>query len=330
MKQFVKKGLMLSALMLMALAGCKSKETPDDPNKVKEVPLDHLIIKEVFSAGTWHQKGYKYEDDAYIKIYNPTKEKLYLDGLALVTTGFGSAQQLELAKDCDFRQTHIAVNRLIVFPGSGTEYPIEPGKEVLIVQNAVNHTQDTEDGFTGNQNSFDLTKADFEWLSPEQIEDGIHADNEAVKNLITVYSGGSDLFDDEDDKSSPLTISQGSTLIALVKLGVTTDKLKSQEYRWDCSWNTGTSGHSHSNSATYLKIPNSWIVDAVNLCPKDRYQWSIVNASVDAGYTDVMKYPGNGNPVGNALVRKHDGKNYVDTNNSTVDFEEAVPSVKKK
>lgn len=333
MKQFVKKGLILSSLVALALAGCKSKETPDDPNRIKEVALDHLIIKEVFSTGTWHQRGksgYKYDEDAYIKIYNPTKNTLYLDSLALITTGFSSAQQLELNKDCDFRQTHVAVNRMIQFPGTGKEYPIEPGKEVLIARVAVDHTQKT-DLFDGNPNSLDLTKANFEWMTAEQIEeDGNHTENINVPNLITVYSGGSEFFDGEDDKSSPLSLSQSPGLLALVKLGVSSANLNKEQYKWECSWNTGIGGHGHGSNGTYLKIPNEWIIDAVNICPKDAFKWHIVNNSIDSGYTAVVKEASKENPKSNALVRKHDGKNFVDTNNSTVDFEETTPSVTAK
>lgn len=341
MKQTLKRGLVLSAMAVLALASCKSKETPDNPDKPKVIKtLDHLIIKEIYLGGTQHDKGYKSDNDAYIKIYNPTNAKVYLDGLALVMSGFSSNDRLELASGSDFRDQFLAVNKLLLFPGNGTEYPIEPGKEVLIAQIAQNLTEDVmskdEDVvIQANKNSFDLRNANFEWTTVEQLSDD-DIPNSPVPNLTMPYGGGAEFFDgpeDGEEESLPLALNLNKTkgMIALVKLGVKdTKELKDAKYRWDCTWNRGTSSHAHANHATYLKCPKEWIIDAVNLCPKGNIQWEVVNKEIDKGGTYTTKETSKADPVNNALVRRHDGRSYVDTNDSTVDFEEAKPSLAKK
>ncbi|MDO4692856.1 MAG: DUF4876 domain-containing protein [Porphyromonadaceae bacterium] len=330
MKHLTKKGLVVCALAALALSGCKSKEEPDDPNRKnnsKVETLDHLIIQEIFHAGNWHPRGYYTKDDTYIKIHNPTNKTMYLDGMALLMTPFSSNRQLELSKDCDFRETHVAVDKLVQFPGKGQEYPVEPGKAVLVAHTAVDYTKDGDDGTAANPNSFDLSIADFEWLTKEQIEEDDRKDNTKVPNLSVIYVG--DTFFDQ--RAAGFAIHSGTGLLALVKLGVPAKDLEKEEYKWECTWNQASGGHSHGGNGTYLKIPNAWIVDAVNLCPKEGFKWYIVSRTIDAGWTSAMSHrPSRRKPHGLALVRKHDGKNFVDTNNSTVDFEIVEPSLRMK
>lgn len=330
MKHLTNRGLVVFALAALALSSCKSKEEPDDPNRKnneKVATLDHLIIQEVFHSGNWHPRGYPTKDDAYIKIYNPTNKTVYLDGMALLMTPFSSNIQLELGQDCDFRETHIAGDKVIQFPGKGEEYPIEPGKVILVAHTAIDYTKDVEDGTAANPNSFDLSNANFEWLTKEQINEDDRKDNEKVPNMSVIYSGR-EFF---DQTSPSFTISSGYGLIALVKLGVPAKDLEKDEYKWECTWNNASGGHGHGGSGTYLKIPNAWIVDAVNLCPKEAFKWYISSRTIDAGWTSAMTHrPSKKKPLGLALVRKHDGKNFVDTNNSTVDFEVVEPSLRVK
>lgn len=339
MKYFSKAGLLACALIGLSVVSCKSKEEPDDPNKSKErlgstdAAPDHLIIQEVFYAGNYHVQGTQafsvgttYKDDAYIKIYNPTKETKYLDGLALLMTQFSSDAQLELSQSCDHRDTHVGVSTMIQFPGSGKEHAIPAGQSVLVARAAMDHTKDRPSGEKGCPNSFDLTQANFQWLTKEQIADEELPVNEKVPSLTMVYSDGS-FFDQE---SRELSIAKGTGVLALAKIEVDKKELKGEAYEWQCSWNNAAGGHSHGNSATFLKIPNKWIIDAVNLCPKNGFKWYVINRALDKGWTNTNDPVSKERPNGKSLVRKHNGKSYVDSNDSTVDFEEVEASVRKK
>lgn len=339
MKYFSKVGVLACALMGLAVVGCKSKEEPDDPNRpnrhteeTSETALDHLIIEEIFYVGNYYEQTngsikvpLPYKQDAYIKIYNPTKETKYLDGLVLLMSQFSSNKQHELGKDADFRETHVGASTVLQFPGTGKEYALEPGKSVLVARAAMDHTQDREDGQKGCPTSLDLSKADFQWMTPDQIEEDELPVSKNVPSLKVVYADNS--FGDQD--SRVMEIHQGTGLLALAKLGVDNAKLESSEYEWSTTYKS-LGSHAHTGNATMLKIPNDWIIDAVNLCPKEGFKWYIASKDLDKGWTNTIDGISKVRPLGKALRRKHNGKSYEDTNNSTTDFEEVEASYRKK
>ena len=86
-------------------------------------------------------------------------------------------------------------------------------------------------------------------------------------------------------------------------------------------------------SGASYRLPNNWIIDAVNCCVDSEYAWNVVAPSLDMGWTGCgtmdkdpsryfrsvrRKYLGldvNGNPV------------FKDTNNSSADFNRScIPS----
>ena len=83
-------------------------------------------------------------------------------------------------------------------------------------------------------------------------------------------------------------------------------------------------------SKTY-KVPMSWVIDGINLSVEEEWQWNVLPAHIDNGWTYCGKTLNDKTRYGKAVIRKtgSDGK-YVDTNNSTNDFTpEAKPSLFK-
>ena len=84
-----------------------------------------------------------------------------------------------------------------------------------------------------------------------------------------------------------------------------------------------------------LKIPNNWIVDAVNLSTQSGFEWIVTSSSLDSGWTYVAKDEGDASRYGKSVRRKvlseNNGKPiFKDTNNSTEDFEIlTTPTLKK-
>ena len=73
------------------------------------------------------------------------------------------------------------------------------------------------------------------------------------------------------------------------------------------------------------KIPNQWIVDAVNIAPKEEFQWLLTSEALDSGWTYSSERQSDVGRYGKAVRRKVSNsdankKQYQDTNNSTVDF----------
>ena len=67
-------------------------------------------------------------------------------------------------------------------------------------------------------------------------------------------------------------------------------------------------------------IPNSWIIDAVNLGMKNEYKWNLVSPKLDAGFTYCLEALKDKTAYGTAVIRRMENGKYVDTNNSTNDF----------
>ena len=70
------------------------------------------------------------------------------------------------------------------------------------------------------------------------------------------------------------------------------------------------------------RVPNEWVLDAVNTGCRDEYYIAPWDASLDAGYAWCGTADGDAYRFGKSVIRKtgSDGK-LIDSNNSTNDFE---------
>lgn len=320
------------------------EKQPDSEKK-----LDHLIFQEISYSGTWHEQwGSVYKEDQYLKITNPTEEILYLDGLGLIQSALSSSQILNLKEGTDYRSTHFGASLLIRFPGQtgGQDYPLKPGESVTLAEVAVDHTQKpaNEDFWLWNKDSYNLSNVDFEWASKNQIEnDEDYPENPNVPNMVTVYPN------EPDDVALPKSLIPQYGVLGLIKIPTEVsneDLLGKPEYRWSTTWASNekdTEGVGNANShvhdggyepVVFLKIPNEWVIDAVQICPQNDFQWNVVADEVEKGSCSLYSsaFDKRANPkayVEKSLYRKHDGKKYVDTNNSDVDFEVRQASMKQ-
>lgn len=73
-------------------------------------------------------------------------------------------------------------------------------------------------------------------------------------------------------------------------------------------------------------LPNSWVIDAVNLSPATGPQWLVTDPSLDKGYASVSAIDFDENRFGKCVRRKVDAGTHklVDTNDSSADFENMV------
>ena len=77
-------------------------------------------------------------------------------------------------------------------------------------------------------------------------------------------------------------------------------------------------------------MPNAWIIDAVNLAVPTVYEWNIISARLDKGFTYCGNVDFDEARYNKAVVRKRNENGWIDTNNSTNDFTpNAVPSCSK-
>lgn len=343
----------LAVVLLSGLMACTRNEAPQRRSNSRS-SVDHLIIKEVFYIGHVITKSFPeewgyapvkswYEDDQYITIFNPTSEVKYLDGLALSTTALDPSDERTFAGKEDFRHKYIGVETISYFPGSGKEHPIQPGQTVVIAKYAIDHAkeyfvrlnkqaddygEEREDPkrYKGVDSLIDLTKADWEWTHSDY--DRQHMNNPNVPDLVPILTG----VDKKGAKYSDFGIKQisGQNGIALIQLPWTPEDFR-ENYQ-DTKERLGYRHYINVTNSLFadfyaIEIPFSKALDCITVCPKRRYKINPYKNTFDKGYNAVTEVSAKNLPKsdwqkysGLALIRKWDGKKFVDDNNSTSDF----------
>lgn len=269
-----------------------------------------FLIQEIFFSGTLTPEGKQYDGDKYIKIYNNTDSVLYADGLVIGESEFLTVTKQEYRPD--IMSSDVAVGSLIQIPGSGKDYPVEPGQSILIVDNAINHLE-------YNSQSMDLTKANFEWYS-ESL--GGETDNPSVPNMTNLYS-------------RMVMHNRGFKSYVLARIPVSNEAYLT-DYPYHYEYDFVFSGVIYPMDGDCYKIPNEWVLDAVNLSVEAEFQWIVTSPSLDMGWSHCGNKDKDPDRYGKSVRRKElsktaDGRVILkDTNNSTVDFTpDAKPSLMK-
>lgn len=268
-----------------------------------------FIIEEIFFTGTRTAEGKQYLGDKYLKIYNNTDKVLYADGLIIAQSEFLTVTKQDYTPN--IIANSFAASAITIIPGTGTQYPIQPGSFFIIAEDAVNHKE-------YNPNSIDLRNADFEFYS-EDLDD---VDNPAVPNMENLFS-------------SMIIHNRGFRSFILARIPATVNKnTYLTDYVYDYEYDFVFGGVNYPMNDSAYSIPNEWIVDAVNLSVSASFQWIVTAPSLDMGWTYCGKLSADPSRYGKSVRRKTlsttpDGiKILKDTNNSTLDFDaEVVPSL---
>lgn len=259
-----------------------------------------LVLSEIFLAGSKDAKGKTYLWDQYFKITNNSDHVIYADSVLLIESLFNT--QLKNEYRPDIMEEAMGVGSVYMIPGTGTQYPIEPGKSKVIAVNARNHKE-------ANPNSIDMTTGvDFEIYDESPIPTFADTDSE-VPNMDKWYTYSFTFF---------IANSQGCKAYAIADARVNKDTYL-EDYKYSAAYNSPVNGRLMLDEG-YL-VPNSWVIDAVDIAPKNKHEWNIISSSLDAGWTYFRTGEKGEDSAFKSLVRKMKDGKYVDTNNSTNDFE---------
>ena len=172
----------------------------------------------------------------------------------------------------------------------------------------------------------DLTKADWEWTHLDY--DRQHMNNPNVPDLVPILTG----VDKKGAKYSDFGIKQisGQNGISLIQLPWTPEDFR-ENYQ-DTKERLGYRHYINVTNSLFadfyaIEIPFSKALDCITVCPKRRYKINPYKNTFDKGYNAVTEVSAKNLPKsdwqkysGLALIRKWDGKKFVDDNNSTSDF----------
>ena len=289
-------------------------------------------------AATSEKRFYtRVDNDQYITIYNPSKQTLYLDSLAIVTNQIDPRIIFEFAPGDNFVNSYYGVNSIMCFPGKGKDFPVKPGQTIVIVNHAVDHAKDyekylEENGenlkeYEGIDQFLDLSKADFEW-SPSTDKNN----NPNVPDLMPISSGRA---------MATVAEAVGLALVRLPWSPATFAQFAKRDAEADKKSKVKNPIHYINVTNTHLKdflaveIPFNKVVDCMTICPRKRFQMR--PSKLDKGFLGVNEedFSSYNNEnilkvMGLSLQRKFDGKGFVDTDNTTTDFEVKPASLSRK
>lgn len=264
-----------------------------------------LVLKEIFFTGTRTPENKIYHGDKYFIVYNNSEDTLYTDGLI-----YAEAQFLTTTK-WDYTPNVMAeaftAGNIVLFPGSGKEHQILPGKQVVVAANAIDNRE-------LNTNSFDLRTANYELNLG-----GVDVDNPQVPDLTNL--SGTMIMHDRGYRSY---------VLARLPEGTTGENFIAENH-YEYTY-IGSTGRLMTNDG--VKIPNTWVLDAVNLSVASEFVWTLTAPSMDISWTYCGKVASDATRFGKSVRRKAvyanpDGRVVLlDNNDSAKDFEaEAKPSL---
>ena len=262
-----------------------------------------FVIKEIYFSGCLTPSGNAYSADQFVEIYNQTDQVQYVDGLSILEH---ESYGLEPNYWSWLKDT-IVCRMIWTIPGEGNDYPLNPGESVVLARDAFDHKSDP----LGNPLCpVDLGHADFEFFvfsaSGDDI-DGAYSPN-MIEDLFT-FRGTDMVFH-----------VRGGSALALARIP------GNDAERKEFIANHLTLKDDLSSTRYYGKVPNDWVIDAVEVVFDEAHAvYKRFPDELDAGYT----YNQYGSKTGLSIRRKIketvDGRViYQDTNNSIEDFLKGV------
>ena len=289
-------------------------------------------------AATLAKRFYtRVDNDQYITIYNPSKQTLYLDSMAIVTNQIDPRVIFEFAPGDNFVNSYYGVNSIMCFPGKGHDYPVKPGQTIVIANHAIDHAKDYEKylddngenlkEYEGTDQFLDLSKADFEW-SPSTDKNN----NPNVPDLMPITPGRA---------MSTISEAVGLALVRLPWSPATFAQYEKRNAEADKKAKVKNPVHyinvTNTDFADFIavEIPFNNVIDCMTICPRKRFLMK--PSKLDKGFLGVAEENfstyNNENilkVMGLSLQRKFDGKGFVDTDNTTTDFEVKPASLARK
>lgn len=289
-------------------------------------------------AATSEKRFYtRVDNDQYIAIYNPSKQTLYLDSLAIVTNQIDPRVIFEFAPGDNFVNSYYGVNSIMCFPGKGHDYPVKPGQTIVIANHAIDHAKDYEKylddngenlkEYEGIDQFLDLSKADFEW-SPSTDKNN----NPNVPDLMPITPNRA---------MSTIPEAVGLALVRLPWSPATFAQYEKRNPEADKKAKVKNPVHyinvTNTDFADFIavEIPFNNVIDCMTICPRKRFLMK--PSKLDKGFLGVTEenFSSYNNEnllkvMGLSLQRKFDGKGFVDTDNTTTDFEVKPASLSRK
>jgi len=293
----------------------KIRVTPKDPKNVSSTlnlnvsKAGQIVIKEFYYGGCMNPAtGKSYSNDKYFILYNNSGEVAYLDSLCLgVVDPYNAPTSGKVSNwvkpgTTELRDSVPVTTMAWMFPGTGTSHPLQPGEQVVVSLNAIDHT-------TACATSVNLGKPGY-WAAYDPVLTTLQTTPNAGVNLLVGYW--------KVGTSKAWTISALSPAIILYTMGgKTPERFVADTYTWN-------PGYATNRNFDCLMVDKNLVIDGLE-CFRESTDSKRLRPEIDNGYTKT-----DGSGQGQSVHRKIDAQAtiaaggrivYMDTNNSSNDFE---------
>lgn len=163
--------------------------------QLQEALSGGLIFKEVYYSMVKPNGKMPYMRDQFFEIYNNSDEVLYLDncvlGLLEGTQGILPTAWMENGEIMD---KYAMGYYTVAFVGTGKQYPVEPGKSVVIASQALDHIAETQKMYDSSVagaklSPVNLANADYE-VCLIDYKPAMSIDNPDVPNMTIIHAAG--------------------------------------------------------------------------------------------------------------------------------------------
>ena len=293
----------------------KIRVTPSDAKTVSVgLPLNvsktgQVIIKELYYGGCMNPlTGKSYANDKYIILYNNSDKVAYLDSLCVgMVDPFNapaSGKTSNWVKSGTTELRDSVPNSSIgwMFGGTGTTHPLNPGEQVVLSLNGIDHT-------VTSPTSVNLGVAGYWALYDPILTKGQSTPQPGVNLMKGYWKVGT---------ATQYSLSMSSPAVFIYSMGGKTPaKFVTDTYTWN-------PGYATNRSFDCLMVDKNLVIDGVE-CFRSTTDSKRLRPEIDNGFAMTE-----GSGTGQSVHRKVDpvataaagGRIvYMDTNNSTNDFE---------
>lgn len=265
------------------------------PVELSKQTLEGLVISELFTAGEGAEDEYgEYVElaDQYVVIANNSKQVKYLDGISYAITNHWNKFPYNDIIAAALQENAVYADVVYTFPGTGKDYPIQPGQEIVLARSA----KDFSEGGT-NKMAANLSGANFEIVMPNN-----DTDNPQVPNMIVNGTTHTDLLGYGVGYAPAFLFKQEGNL---------TDFLNQQAQVVESMF----------GPKTIFKISTDLIIDGVETGQVDQVKYKSLTNTVDRGFITVTDTGTREVYVRKTTTVEGSKKVYADSDNSTADFE---------
>lgn len=258
-----------------------------------------LIFKAIYTTGG--VQGYV--NDSYFEIVNNSDEVQYLDGIILMKTDGGQNKEKNNWQENGFIDRYVSGQGCVVaFPSSesGKEIPLEPGKSIVVANDAANHSELAKEG----NSCPDLSGADWE-VYQDYIKNDI--DYEGAKNMDIIHVITT-------TARFAMGFYNAGYIMAKLPEGMTPKEYAALEE--SKTYTPGSTG-----GWQFFVIPSKYVLDAVDMWKKDAAEHYIQFLPSDDAQGVLASETWAGKCIRRKVTKVANGRAYYkDTNNSAEDF----------